>query len=297
LTCQLCAGHSPECKKATFTEQTAKRHEILKDMRKMIWGLALGTPLLYLLILLFVLFMQSNFIFFPGKLSPDYAFAAGEEVFIHTADQETINGLFFGDEGKKVILYFHGNAGDLSSWQHLYEDFSGLGVNFLIIDYRGYGKSTGKITEEGLYLDGKAAYDFLVAEKKFSPEDIIIYGRSIGSGIAVETASKNKTAALILESPFNSLRKFIMQTYPFLLTQFYLRFNFENDLKINNSDAPLLIIHGSRDEVIPLKYGVSLFESRILKKEFILIEGGTHNNLSSYEAYASGLKKFIRMLQ
>src|SRR5688500_11766163 len=98
---------------------------------------------------------QSKLIFFPGKLAADYRFAAptAEEIFISTIDGETINALFFPRNNAAVILYLHGNAGDLSSWQYVADDFTSHGYSFLIIDYRGYGKSTGKITEKGLYND------------------------------------------------------------------------------------------------------------------------------------------------
>ena len=137
--------------------------------------------LLYALILMVTFSLQSKLIFFPEKLDQNFQYTLdsnSEEVFIKTSDGETINGIYHQGEKQTTILYFHGNAGSLKDWQYIVADFTDLGYSFLIIDYRGFGKSSGKLSEAGLYLDGKAAFNYLKNQKSVSPQELIIYGRS-----------------------------------------------------------------------------------------------------------------------
>ncbi len=135
-------------------------------------------------------FAQTSLYIFSAQACPRFRFGAGaQEVFLTTHDNETINGLFFTGTRKEVILYFHGNAGDLSTWQYIMADFAQLGYDVMIIDYRGYGKSTGTLSEEGLYADADAAYEYLIG-KGFAAQQIIIYGRSVGTGVATDLASR-----------------------------------------------------------------------------------------------------------
>lgn len=236
--------------------------------------------------------LQTSMIFYPGKLGKDFRFdlgKAGEEIFFKTTDDENINALFFPGIKKEVILYFHGNAGDLSGWQHIAKDFTRLGYNFFILDYRGYGKSSGTITEKGLYADGEAAYQFLVNEKGYAPEDILIYGRSIGTGIAVELAARHETKGIILESPFTSLKKLAGQKVPFLLPGLLLKYHFDNLGKINSVKSPVLFIHGAKDSLIPVSHTDQLFEKFSGRKKKIIIQGGDHNDLNSFSSYHQAL--------
>ena len=163
-------------------------------------------------------FFQTQIFFYPSKLQAGFKFKLGyrdEEAFFSTRDGEKLNGLFYGGNRKEVVLYFHGNAGDLSGWQFVAEDFTDCGYNIFIVDYRGYGKSTGKISENGLYADAEAAYYYLITQKNFPPDKIIIYGRSIGTGIAIDLASKHSCRGLVLESPYTSLQKLANEKIPF----------------------------------------------------------------------------------
>lgn len=254
---------------------------------------------LYILLLVASCSFQRKIIFYPSKLEAGYTYDARlktEEIFLTTADGERINALFFAAEGKKVILYFHGNAGSLDDWQYIYQDFKPLGFNFLIIDYRGYGKSTGKISEKGLYLDSKAAYNFLI-QKGFKNEDIIIYGRSIGTGVAVDLASQHPVKALILEAPFSSFKKLANSKYPFLLPYLTLQFSFNNIKKINCFKSNLLIFHGKQDELIPCKYGDELYQAYSGPKRLVLIPAGGHNNLPTFTQYQTELRSFLKSEQ
>lgn len=237
---------------------------------------------------------QTSHIFFPQTIKQDFKYSpvAGivpEEVFINEQDSTRINELFFKGSSGKVILYFHGNAGGLDSWQYIYKYYHDLDINFLIIDYRGYGKSTGNITEEGLYSDGKASYDYLVS-KGFVPDSIIVLGRSIGTGIATDLASKYQVGALILESPFADFEALVKHMTSASVPSVY---KFKNLEKINSIKCPLLVIHGKKDELIDFSNGQKIFEAYQGKKQFLPIEDGTHNNLPDFPEYGQAIKLFI----
>jgi uncharacterized protein len=244
---------------------------------------------LYLTGVLLLYFFQTRLIFHPGKLSPDHKFRTvpvRTEVFLKSQDGESINGLFFqGEDKRKVILYFHGNAGDLGGWQFAAEDLLPSGFSVFIIDYRGYGKSTGSISESGFYYDAEAAYDFLTSEKKFKPDSIIIYGRSIGTGVAVDLASKKKCAGVILESAYTSLSTLANEKVPFFFPSLYLRTKFNNLRKLPKVKAPIVFIHGSDDTLIPASHSKALYGFCAGKKSMLLIEGGQHNDLPGFSEY------------
>jgi fermentation-respiration switch protein FrsA (DUF1100 family) len=243
---------------------------------------------LYLVLVVVFYFLQTRLIFYPGKLAKDYQFklgALGEEVFLNTSDGERIHGLYFYGVKSDVILYFHGNAGDLSGWKFVAQDFTTVGYNVLLIDYRGYGKSSGAISEEGLYKDAAAAYSFLVKDKGYSPANIIIYGRSIGSGVAVDLASEQRCKGLVLESPYSSLATLANEKIPFFFPSLYLRYSFNNLQKIEQVRCPVIFLHGAADELIPATHTERLFNKFSGKKTKLIIPKGTHNDLNSFEEY------------
>lgn len=214
------------------------------------------------------------------------------ETFIKTKDGETINALFYPGPTNIAILYLHGNAGDLSSWQDVHNDLVGLGHNLLIIDYRGYGKSTGTISEAGLYADAEAAYQYLIEEKQFTPENIILYGRSIGTGVAVEMATRHKVKQLILESPYSSLKALAKEKVPYLLPSLVMRFAFDNVKKINSVQCPILFFHGAIDTLIPVEHTHRLYDAFKGEKQKIIVPAAGHNDLSEFQEYRDGLMKF-----
>jgi uncharacterized protein len=260
-------------------------------MKRLLY-IALICAAIYACIIMLVNTFQTRLIFFPGKLDADFKFdldGKGEEVFFKTSDHEIIHGLFYEGTGKDVILYFHGNAGDLSSWQRIADDFTSFGFNLLIIDYRGYGKSTGQISEQGFYTDAEAGYQFLKREKRFTENYIIAYGRSIGSGVAVDLCSKHHLKGLILESPYASLSHLINERVPYLFPNLWLRYRFDSLSKLRDVRCPLLIIHGEADGIIPIDHSQQLFDACDEKKHFIRIPGGPHNNLNVYPQYFEGI--------
>jgi fermentation-respiration switch protein FrsA (DUF1100 family) len=247
----------------------------------------------YALVIVLLYVLQTKLIFYPGKLGADHKFKlshGAEEVMLKTADGESINGIFYKNKAREVILYFHGNAGDLSGWQYVAEDFTSHGYNFLIIDYRGYGKSSGEISEAGFYNDAAAAYDFLI-NKGFEPEQILVYGRSIGSGVAVDLAANRKCKGLVLESPFSSLSKLANEKLPFLFPSVFLRYRFDNVKKMNSVTCPVVFLHGSDDTLIPPAHSNRLYEAFAGKKSMIIVDRGAHNDLHAFRRYEDFLKE------
>ncbi|HEY0741620.1 MAG TPA: alpha/beta hydrolase [Chryseosolibacter sp.] len=259
--------------------------------------IAIAVIVIYVLAAVLLFVFQTRLIFYPGKLPKDYRFRTvplRQEVFIKTADGETINGLFFpGEEKKRAILYLHGNAGDLSGWQFVAEDLLPSGLSIFIIDYRGYGKSTGSVSERGLYADAEAAYQYLVEEKNIKPADILVYGRSIGSGVAVELACRKQTAGVVLESAYTSLSQLANEKVPFFFPSFYLRTKFNNMNKISRLKVPVFLVHGTDDTLIPANHSEHLYRSCSGKKSILLIDKGQHNDLQGFEEFRQFVRKSL----
>lgn len=242
---------------------------------------------IYVVVVILLYTLQTKLIFYPGKLSEGHKFkadAGAEEIILETADHERISCLFFPNKSRDVILYFHGNAGDLSGWQFVAEDFTAMGHNFMIIDYRGYGKSSGNISEKGMYIDAEAAYNFLL-EKGFGPTDILIYGRSIGSGVAVHLAAEKVCKGLILESPFSDLPTLANEKFPLFFPSLYLRYKFDNLGKINHVKSGIIFLHGSNDTLIPPSHSRKLFDKFKGRKKMIIVEKGGHNDLFDFPQF------------
>lgn len=249
----------------------------------------------YVLAIVLLYAFQRRLIFFPGKLPENFNLklkANQAEVFLDTPDGERIHALFCRGNRPEVILYFHGNAGDLNGWKFATEDLTALGYNVFIIDYRGYGKSSGEISEQGFYNDAEAAYRYLLETRDYKPADIIIYGRSIGTGVAVELASRHTPRALILESPYTSLGALANEKLPFFFPSLYIRYSFNSLKKIGAIPCPVILLHGTKDELIPVAHSQKLMKSITGEKKLFLIEGGGHNDLNAFEGY----KKFLHYL-
>lgn len=257
--------------------------------------LSIAIPCLYLIVLLVTYLFQARLIFMPEHLPAEFKFLpGGQELWLDTSDGHRINGLFFAGSGSETILYLHGNAGSLNGWQHVASDFLELGYSVLIIDYRGYGKSGGRISEPGLYADANAAYDYL--RKKFRSDQIIIYGRSIGTGVAVDLCTRYPARALVLESGYTSLVNLGKQRLPWLLPQLLLRTKFQNIEKISAVQCPVLFIHGSDDNLIPASESQQLYDATRSRKKLVIVEGGGHNDLASFGSFHQALANELPVL-
>jgi uncharacterized protein len=250
---------------------------------------------IYLLAMILLYAFQRRLIFFPGRLPENFNLklkANQQEVFLNTTDGERIAAVFCRGDRPEVILYFHGNAGDLNGWKYATENLTALGYNVFIIDYRGYGKSSGTISEQGFYNDAEAAYTYLIEKRDYKPANIVVYGQSIGTGVAVALASRHTPRALILESPYTSLGALANEKLPFFFPSLYLRFRFNNLKKIAAIPCPIVLLHGTKDELIPPAHSQKLLEAIPGPKKLFLINGGGHNDLNTFAGY----KDFLHYL-
>ncbi len=252
--------------------------------------------LLYLLVLFLSYWHQDKLLFFPKKFEKDFNFHLSEddkELFLKTNDGEIINCIYATKPGnKKVMLYFHGNGTSLDQWKSVADIILPHGVNLMMIDYRGYGKSTGKFSEDGFYTDAETAYNFLTANG-YNDSTIYFYGRSLGSGVAVEMTLRHKVCGLILEAPYSSVKDVAQQQHPYLLPKLLLKYDFNNLKKASAIQSPLLIIHGRLDELIPVKQAEQVFASAKCQKQICMVPDGSHNNLSAFDEYHRALSEFL----
>jgi len=243
---------------------------------------------LYVMITTTLYFLQEKMLFLPTVLALDYQYHfdhSFEELFLKTEEQAVINALHFKAKNPKgVILYFHGNAGDLSRWGTIAEYFVEKDYDVLIMDYRNYGKSTGKLSEDALYNDALFCYDYL--KERYKESEITIYGRSLGTGIATYTASKNHPKQLILETPYYSLIDIAQKRFPIFPVKQLMKYKLPTFDFLKNVTCPITLIHGKEDSVIPIESAEKLYRSASNENlAFTKIEGGSHNNLSDFEAY------------
>ncbi len=252
----------------------------------------------YVVIVIYSYIYQNKFIFYPTRsyISPPEHLNI-EEVFIKTTDGEKLHAWWMASENAtSTALFFHGNAGNLTDRDFRLNIFNQLGLNALIIDYRGYGKSSGKIKkEQDLYTDGLAAWEFLTKDKNIAEENIIIWGRSLGGAVACELAQNRQVSAVILEAAFYSLPELARHYYWYLPVKTLLRFKFANGAKIKNIKAPILIVHSQDDDIVPFVQGEKLFKSANEPKQFLKLNGGHNSDVAeSYEEYLRGVKDFLQ---
>ena len=250
------------------------------------------------LVLLGIIYrLQDRLIFFPEKLPRDFSFTFStpfEEIFLKTADQAEIHGLHFRARNSKgVLLYFHGNAGSLRSWSYLTEDFLRYNYDVFMVDYRGFGKSTGTRTEAALHQDAQLAYNHLL--RLFPENQIVVLGRSIGTGLAVPVAAQNKPKLLILETPFFNFKDVAKTHYPFLPVTILLKYNFQSDQWINKVSCPIYIFHGTADSIVPYSSGEKLAQlAGKDKAKLITIPNGDHNDLGNFRQYQQALQDILQ---
>ena len=220
-----------------------------------------------------------------------------EDIYFIAGDGERLHGWYVSSKGSNAtLLWFHGNAGNITHRLGNIEMLKPLNLDIFIFDYRGYGKSEGEPNEEGIYLDSQAAYDWLVKEKKITPKKIILFGRSLGGICAVEVASKNPAAGVILESVFPSAGKMAKKLFPILPLGWAIKSRFDAIGKVPNLKLPKLFLHGTRDEIVPYKLGRELFSAAAEPKTFYDIEGAGHNDtfLVGGGMYFHAIDQFIK---
>ena len=251
---------------------------------------------LYIVASILLYLLQEGFIFLDEPLDDNFRFSFDTphaEVNLDMEDGGRINVLHFtAEDPKGLILYYHGNAGNLAGWGYVAHDFVALGYDVAIMDYRGYGKSTGRRTQKTMLSDAVAVYDHF--KRKYSEDKIVLYGRSLGTGIAAYVASKTKPGKLVLESPYFNFTSLVQVHFPVFPAGPSLKFKFRTNQYLRDVECPIYIFHGTEDTVVPFKQGKKLYEGLGSKEaSMFVLEGGTHNNLDSYKEYWENLEAIL----
>lgn len=240
---------------------------------------------------------QEKLLFLPTVLEQDYVYNFTypfEELFFKTDADTVINAIHFKIENPKgVILFFHGNAGNLSRWGNLAEYFVEKQYNVLVMDYRTYGKSKGKLSEKALYHDAQYCYDYL--KDHYNEKNIMVYGRSLGSGIATYISYKNNPKHLILETPYYSILDVAQSRFPVFPVKKILKYKLLSYKYIKAVKCPVLMLHGTHDKVVPYASAQKLFAASPKgKTTFVTMEGGGHGNLNTFDEYHNYLNRILK---
>lgn len=253
-------------------------------------GLALWNGWLYL--------MQPRMIFYPLRelqATPADWGLAYEEVELRSSDGLRLHGWYLPQPGAgKVLLFFHGNAGNISHRSDSLAIFHRLGLNVLIIDYRGYGRSEGSPDEAGLYRDAEAAWRYLTEQRGFAGGDVLLFGRSLGGAVAAHLASQVPAGGLILESTFSSARDFARLAFPLMSRALLMRYRFDTATALKSVSCPVLVLHSPQDEIMPFALGQAVYQAANPPKAFVELRGD-HNGgfVLSQPEYEQALAGFI----
>jgi hypothetical protein len=256
--------------------------------------------------------LEDRFIYFPTMLPAGWtavgsgslpATLSAEECFFPTADGLRLHGLYCREAGaldgpaRNVLLWFHGNAGSVADRLDMAGDLRTLPADLFLIDYRGYGLSEGKPSEEGLYRDALAAWRYLTAERKIPSSRIVLFGKSLGGAVAIDLATRVHPAGLIVQSSFTSVPDMAAIAMPFV-PRFLVRTKMDSLSKVRTIACPKLFIHGPQDEVIPFAMGRRLFEAAAAPKGFYEVAGSGHNEtwLVGGTGYRERIAQFITRL-
>ena len=266
----------------------------------------LAIALFYVAAMIAIYFAQALFIYAPQMPTRELVATPAdigleyEDLTLQTIDNEKINAWYIptnksNKEPTKTVLFFHGNAGNISHRLETIKIYNNLGLDFLIFDYRGFGISTGKPSEQGTYLDADSVWKYLIEERKLEPKDIIIAGRSLGGGVGAELAKKVHPALLILESTFTSMTEVSTKHYPFMPTGLIVKHEYETNLKLKDIHCPIVLVHSINDEVIPYEHSQRNYAAANEPKQFIELRGGHGSGfLLSKQDYVSGLQEAFK---
>lgn len=228
---------------------------------------------------------------------------AFEEVWLRTADGVRLHAWFLPapeprEAGPGTLLFLHGNAGNISHRSTSLAIFRDLGLDVLVLDYRGYGRSDGRPDEQGLYRDASAAWDWLITERGLGAQEIVVFGRSLGGAVATELAARERPAGLIVESSFTDLAAMARLHHPLLAAFVPLRYRFPSIGHIARADCPVLVLHSPDDGIVPFEHGRALFAAAPEPKGFVELWGG-HNEgfLDSQPGYQQALDGFLTGLR
>jgi len=253
------------------------------------------------LFIVYVRYLERTSLFYPTKpfaATPDVYQLSFEDVYIQTAADIKLHGWFVNaPQAKSTLLFFHGNAGNIGDRLGKILFFHQLGLNVLIIDYRGYGKSEGKPTEEGMYQDALAAYSYLIEDRGINPQNVVIYGASLGGTAAVDLASQRQAGALIVDSSFSNAVDMAKKIYPFI-PSFLINIKLDSLNKIENVAIPKLFIHSVDDQLVPIELGKKLYNAASEPKKFFEVSGG-HNDdyFNDHDGFIETISAFLKELE
>lgn len=274
----------------------SRRHRLL-------WSIPIGLIAAYILLLGYFSLREDAFIYFPRKglrEAPGLGSMSIERVTLTAEDGvHLVAWKMQQPVAHQWILYLHGNGGNISSRTSIvhYDLFKSLGVNVLALDYRGYGDSEGEPSEQGLYLDALAAFRYLTEVERVAPTDLVLYGYSLGSAVAVHVASVIQAGGLVVEGAFSSAPDLGRHLYPFLPTHLMMKNRFDSLSKIELVTEPKLFFHATIDEVVPISFGRKLFQVSPGPKVFVETTGGHNTALAlDPETFRSALVEFLTEL-
>lgn len=267
---------------------------------RMLFSLGIVAAIAYGALALVIFIAQPGLIYYPepGRniiAAPDYVGLAYEPVEISTTDGETLHGWFVpAPAAKGTMLFFHGNAGNISHRMEYLLMFHRLGYNTFIFDYRGYGQSSGSPSESGTYLDAQAAWRYLTEAKGIPPARIVLFGESLGGAVAAWLAMNEKPGALVLASVFTSVPDMAAKIYPFLPVRLLSRFDYNTIEYLRTATCPVFVAHSSQDDIVPFTHGRALYQAAPEPKQFLELQGG-HNSgfIFMREDWVEALGKFI----
>ncbi len=248
-------------------------------------------------------YFQEKVVFLPVVLPNHHEFYFDknfEEYLWETPSDGKINALHFKIENPKgVIIYFHGNSDNLHRWGKIASDFTDFDYDVLVMDYRGYGKSSGSRNEELLYSDAQFSYDF--AKEIYGEENIVVYGRSLGGAFAIKVAAENQPKVVILEATFFNIQDIVNRWLPQKVTNRVsptMTYHFLSDEIITKVQVPLYHFHGTKDKVVPIKSGKKLFDvfkisQPTIEKKFIQITGANHDDLAQFEEFKNEIRSIL----
>ncbi|MHC4563076.1 MAG: alpha/beta hydrolase [Planctomycetota bacterium] len=269
-----------------------------KKILRVVWLIVRIVTGVYVLSALLLYVMQSRYIYYPTpdiEATPDLIGLPYEDLTFKAADGVTLTGWFVpAEKARGVVLLFHGNGGNIGHRIDTLGIFNSLGLSTFIIDYRGYGRSEGKPSEKGTYLDAEAAWNYLTGERGIEPEQIILFGRSMGGVFASYLAKDRAVAGVIVESCFTSAVDMGAELFPLMPVRLLSRYKYPAADYLSQATCPVLVIHSPDDDIIPFHYGQRLFDAAPEPKTFLQI-AGSHNDgfLLSGRTYTDGLDTFI----
>lgn len=254
----------------------------------------------YTIVVLIVFLAQRSMLYLPNAagrsldVTPADAGLDYDDVRLTTDDGVELHGWFVPGASRRVLLFFHGNAGDITHRLFSIQQFHDLGLSVLIIDYRGYGESGGRPTEHGLYRDAEAAWRYLTETRGVVAQDVVIFGRSLGASVASRLAATHRPGALIVESSFTAVPDIAQELYPWLPARWLTTLRHSTRDHVADVRCPVLVVHSRDDEIIPYHHAEAIFAAANEPKSLLTIRGGHNDGVSAdAAAYLEGLEAFL----